>query len=142
MSCNFDKFELEEKLLLVCLYNFELGSKTTPSLFIYIYFELGAKLLWVGAKWLGGETTAIHSTFYPNNLEGRTTDALFSEKSTKGKFCHLFTAILGTFSTMKINLTLRTDHQWNSPSWGKHIVEPTAIMQYPHLFSKMIRLLV
>ena len=30
---NFDKFELEEKLLLVCLYNFELGSKTTPSLF-------------------------------------------------------------------------------------------------------------
>ena len=44
---NFDKFELEEKLLLVCLYNFELGSKTTPSLFIYIYiyFELGAKRL-------------------------------------------------------------------------------------------------
>ena len=51
---NFDKFELEEKLLLVCLYNFELASKTTPSLFIYIYiytlswgrndFELGAKL--------------------------------------------------------------------------------------------------
>ena len=51
MSCNFDKFELEGKLLLVCLYNFELGSKTTPSLFIYIHtlswgrndFELGVK---------------------------------------------------------------------------------------------------
>ena len=40
MSCNFDKFELEEKLLLVCLYNFELASKTTPSLFIYIYIYI------------------------------------------------------------------------------------------------------
>ena len=57
---NFDKFELEEKLLLVCLYNFELGSKTTPSLFIYIYtLSWGQNDFELGAKWLGGETTAI-----------------------------------------------------------------------------------
>ena len=52
---NFDKFELEEKLLLVCLYNFELRSKMTPSLLLY--FELGAKRLWVGGDVAGGETT-------------------------------------------------------------------------------------
>ena len=33
---NFDKFKLEEKLLLVCLYNFELGSKTTTIRFKYL----------------------------------------------------------------------------------------------------------
>ena len=39
MSCNFDKFELEEKLLLVCLYNFEFEVKN-DSEFVYILYTL------------------------------------------------------------------------------------------------------
>ena len=59
--CNFDKFELEEKLLLVCLYNFELGSKTTPSLFLHVYIYIyilsvgGETTLPLGAKRLGAK---------------------------------------------------------------------------------------